>query len=74
MSGPLGLELAARLLGFLDASFEATGATRNLDVEERDRALAALRDALGADSVAKLMAEGAAMTEEQAVAEASSAQ
>ena len=39
-------------------------------MEEHDRALAALRDALGADRVAELTAEGAAMTEEQAVADA----
>jgi hypothetical protein len=35
-----------------------------------DRALVALHRTLGADAVAKLMSEGAAMTEEQAVEEA----
>ena len=67
--GPVkGRERAARLLGFVDACFVATGATQD-DMEEHDRAFAALRDALGADRVAELTAEGAAMTEEQAVAE-----
>ena len=36
-----------------------------------DRAVVALREVLGADAVANLMAEGATMTEEQAVEEAS---
>ena len=39
--------------------------------QEYDRALAVLRDAIGADTVARLMAEGATMTEEQAIGEAS---
>ena len=65
-----GLERAARLLGFVDACFVATGATRDeLEEEERDRAFAALRDALSVGGVAKLAAEGAALTEEQAVEE-----
>ncbi len=69
--GARGRELAARLLGFADARFVATGATRDdEELQEHDRALAALQAALGADEVAEFMAEGAAMTEEQAVAEA----
>jgi hypothetical protein len=34
------------------------------------RVISALRESLGADAVARLMAEGASMTEEQAVEEA----
>lgn len=44
-----------------------------LRVDERpmyDRALIALREAVGADMAARLVAEGAAMPEEQAVEEA----
>jgi hypothetical protein len=40
--------------------------------QEHDRALAALRDAMGPEAVANLMAIGALMTEEQALEEASS--
>ena len=37
--------------------------------QEYERMLAALRDALGADQLAKLVAEGATWTEDRAVAE-----
>jgi predicted ATPase len=71
--GARGRDLAARLLGFVDARFVASGATRDdEELQEHDRAVAALRDALGADAVTMLMGEGAAMTEEQAIAEAAS--
>ena len=38
--------------------------------QEYDKMLAALRDALGEDQLAKLTAEGAAWSEDQAVAQA----
>ena len=64
---------AARILGFVDARFAALGRTRIVTVQqEYDRALAALRDALEADALAKEMAAGASMTEDQAVEEARS--
>ncbi len=59
---------AALLLGFVEAHLSAVETS-----EERrghDQALAALRDVLGADAAADLMAEGALMTQEQAVKEA----
>ncbi len=64
---------AARILGFVDVRLAAiTGSEpRDLDQQpEYDRILAALRDGMGADATAKLMAEGGTMTEEQVVAEA----
>jgi hypothetical protein len=61
---------AARVLGFVDARLERLGSTRWMPQrQEYDRALAALRDAMEAEQVAKEMAAGAAMTEEQALAE-----
>jgi predicted ATPase/DNA-binding XRE family transcriptional regulator len=64
--------LAARLLGFVDARFVARGATRDdAELQEYGRAVAALRETLGADVLSRRMAEGAAMTEEQAVQEVS---
>jgi hypothetical protein len=62
---------AARLLGFVYAQHPSdknnwSSAEQRLD----DQRLGALRDALGADAVADLMAQGAMLTEEQAVAEA----
>jgi predicted ATPase/DNA-binding XRE family transcriptional regulator len=62
---------AARILGFADARIAQRGSV--LRVDERpfyERTLMALRAAIGAEAAAKLMAEGAAMTEEQAVEEA----
>jgi len=38
--------------------------------QERDRAIALLGDAIGADEVTRLMASSAAMTEDEAVAQA----
>jgi hypothetical protein len=65
----------ARIYGFVDARLAAMGSARRwMDSPEQEpyyhRALAVLRDALGDDTVAKLVAEGAAITEEQAVEEA----
>jgi predicted ATPase/transcriptional regulator with XRE-family HTH domain len=63
---------AARILGFVDARLQAIGSARMYIYEQGyDRALAGLREALGADAMAGFMAEGATMTEEQAVEEAS---
>ncbi|MGB8910551.1 MAG: helix-turn-helix domain-containing protein [Candidatus Cybelea sp.] len=61
---------AARAFGFADARRAAAETPRESD-EQQDyaRALALLRDALGTDALARLIAEGAAMTEEQAVEE-----
>ena len=59
---------AARILGFADARFRAIGSPRIALMEwQYGRVISALRESLGADAVARLMAEGAAMTEEQAV-------
>ena len=63
---------AARILGFVDARLEAIGSARMYIYEQGyKRALAALAAAIGPDAVASHMAEGATMTEEQAVEEAS---
>jgi hypothetical protein len=59
---------AAQILGFSNARMSAMGSARKPnDRPLYDRAMSAMRDAIGADALAKLMAEGAAMTEEQAV-------
>lgn len=58
-------------MGFADARIAQRGSV--LRVDERpiyERTLTALREAIGAEAAAKLMAEGAAMTEEEAVEEA----
>ncbi|MFY9664606.1 MAG: helix-turn-helix domain-containing protein [Candidatus Cybelea sp.] len=69
---PKAYARAARILGFADAQIAAMGFAREiLGKQEYDRVLAVLRDAMGAELVANLMADGAAMTEHQAVAEAS---
>jgi len=60
----------ARLLGFVDARFAATGSTRlhNQQQQEYDRSVAAVHAAIGEPAVALAMTEGATMSEEQAVA------
>ena len=65
--------LAARILGFCDAQLGETIGFRHFSNVDRQYGpvISALRESLGADAVAKLMAEGAAMTEEQAVEAAS---
>jgi predicted ATPase len=63
---------AARILGFADARIAQRGSVLRV-MDERpfyERTLTALRAAIGAEAAAKLMTEGAAMTEEQAVEEA----
>jgi predicted ATPase/DNA-binding XRE family transcriptional regulator len=65
---------AARILGFIDARLATTGSAVVLwQQQEHDRVLNIVREAMGADTTAKLMAVGAAMTEDQAVEEALSA-
>lgn len=61
---------AARLLGFVDAQRPRKKNWSSVEQRLDDRTFGALRDALGADAVADLMAEGATMTQEQAVTEA----
>jgi tetratricopeptide (TPR) repeat protein len=69
---PTAYGQAARILGFVDARLEAIGSAKlYLHEQEYNRVLAVLRDAMGAGPVASLMADGGAMTEEQAVEEAS---
>jgi len=59
----------ARLAGFVDAAYEATGQPRQPTEQQiHQRLTAALRDALALDRIAALGAEGAAMAEERAVA------
>ncbi len=62
---------AARILGYVDARLDAVEALRqHTERQEHDKMLAALREALGEDQLAKLMAEGAAWNEDRAVAAA----
>jgi len=62
---------AARLLGYVDARLTALEALREYgERQEYDKTLAALRHALGEDTLAKLMNEGCAWNEDHAVAEA----
>ena len=58
---------AARILGFVDALENPLWPGEQ---REHDRVISVLRDAIGANELANLMAEGAMLTEEQAVAEA----
>jgi predicted ATPase/transcriptional regulator with XRE-family HTH domain/tetratricopeptide (TPR) repeat protein len=64
----------ARILGFADAAIAATAARVRwpIDDREHDRVLAALREVLGADELARLVTEGASMTDEDAAALAES--
>jgi hypothetical protein len=59
---------AGRLLGFARARLMGSARHQRDEQSEYDRALSALRNALGAEAVASFLAEGATMTEEQAVA------
>jgi hypothetical protein len=62
---------AARLLGYVDARLDAFEALREfIEQQEYDKMLAALRNALSEDELAKLIDEGRAWNENQAVAEA----
>ncbi|HEX3671593.1 MAG TPA: helix-turn-helix domain-containing protein [Candidatus Cybelea sp.] len=66
---------AARILGFVDARLSAMGATRlnNQERREYDRVLAALQTVLGAAGLTIGLAEGAAMSESEAIAQATGA-
>lgn len=65
---------AARILGFVDARRDGLGIEGLCDLtQEYGRALAALRDAIGADELTHLMAVGATMTEDEAIAQAQAA-
>jgi non-specific serine/threonine protein kinase len=55
--------MAARILGFADVLFTALG----VETDCFDDVFTTLRDVLGAEDVADLMAEGATMTEDEAV-------
>jgi predicted ATPase/DNA-binding XRE family transcriptional regulator len=64
-------ERSARLFGFVNATLAANGSPRFLhDTKEYDAALKLVRSGIP-DDIDRLMHEGAAMTEDQAVAEAS---
>jgi hypothetical protein len=61
----------ARVLGYVDAQLAALEALREYTEQRQyDNVLPSLRDALGADECARLMAEGGTWSEDQAVAEA----
>jgi predicted ATPase len=62
---------AARLLGYVNARIAAVEAAReNTEQQEYNRLLPTLREALGEDVLARLMAEAGVWTEDRAVAEA----
>ncbi len=62
---------AARLLGYVDSQLIALEALREYtEQQEYDKVLAALGEALGEEDLAKLMDDGRAWSEDQAVAEA----
>jgi predicted ATPase len=59
---------AARLLGFVNARIAAFGVPRQYtEQQEYDRASRSLREALGREEYADLIASGAVMTEDQAI-------
>lgn len=60
--------LAARLLGLSDARIVAMRSARQAaDQLVYDRSMSVLRDVMGTDTMSSLMADGAAMTEDQAI-------
>ncbi|MFZ0030724.1 MAG: helix-turn-helix domain-containing protein [Candidatus Cybelea sp.] len=61
---------AARLLGFVGARRDTLGFDARGLHEDHDRALAALRDVIGAEDLARLMAAGATLTQDEAIAQA----
>ena len=66
MAGPQAE--TARLLGFAGARLAELGSARLPFLQpQRDRFLSELNDEMGSDAIDRLMAEGAAMTEDQAV-------
>jgi predicted ATPase/DNA-binding XRE family transcriptional regulator len=70
-SARIAQERAAQILGFVDSHLVALGSTQfRQQQQERERTVAALRDALGGETVARLMTAGAEMTEDRAIADA----
>ena len=64
---------AACILGYVDARLVAHEALRQYtDQKEYDAVIPALRDSLGDDELARLMADGSAWSEDRAIAEAMS--
>lgn len=62
-------QIAARLLGYVDANSAALCMSRQYaERQEYERVFAALRCAIGAEEASKLLAEGTALTEDQAIA------
>ncbi len=60
---------AAKLEGYADAAFARLGFPRELtEATTRDRLIALLRESLAPDELARLIAEGAALTPEDAIA------
>ncbi|MGB6712524.1 MAG: helix-turn-helix domain-containing protein [Candidatus Cybelea sp.] len=60
---------AARLMGFVQARFATFGVPEVYRLpQQRDRALAALREAVGTDELTQLMATGATMADDEAIA------
>jgi hypothetical protein len=66
-----GYAKAGQVLGFVDARLEALASGRDfIERPQYERVLAVLRETLGSDALAKLMAAGATMNADQAVEEA----
>ncbi len=64
---------AARLLGCVDARLDALATRREFtEAQEYDRTIAALRDALGSETLADALAQGRQWCEEEAATEATS--
>ena len=62
---------AARIFGFVHARLATLGSARGEELDaERDRALTRLHEAMGAEAIVTLIAEGSALTEDEAVKEA----
>jgi predicted ATPase len=74
-SGSSGSRTAARLLGYLGAHADVariTSSSSEAEKQENERVRCTLRAAFGSDRLALLTAEGAAMTQDQAIAAARS--
>jgi hypothetical protein len=61
---------AARLFGFVEARLTTLGSLEDLGRQYYVSALALLRDTIGTDKLTRMMATGATMTEDEAVAQA----
>ncbi len=61
---------AARLFGFVEARLTTFGALEDLEHRHYHGALAVVRESLGINDVTRLMAIGASMTEDEAIAQA----